>query len=82
MIINSVAKYKGTTYEVVIDGNKIYLHREIVADFGLRPMTEISEEKYGEMLLASDRRRATERALYLLDYRDYSYVELFKKLDV
>ena len=54
MIINSVTKYKGATYEVVIDGEKIYLHRDIVADFGLRPMTEISTEKYGEMLLASE----------------------------
>ena len=80
MIINSVTKYKGATYEVVADGNKIYLHRDIVADFGLRAGAEISTEKYGEMLLASDRRRATERALYLLDYRDYSYVELFRKL--
>ena len=36
MIINSVTKYKGTTYEVVIDGEKIYLHRDIVADFACR----------------------------------------------
>ena len=28
----------------------------------------------------SDLRRARERALYLLDYKDYSYVEMFKKL--
>lgn len=80
MIISSVAKYKGTTYEVVIDGSRIYLHRDIVADYGLAPMKEISEEKYAEMMLASDRRRATERGMYLLDYRDYSYQELFKKL--
>ncbi len=80
MIINSVAKYKGTTYEAVIDGSRVYLHREIVADFGLAPMKEISDEKYAEMMLASDRRRATERALYLIDYRDYSYRELFRKL--
>ena len=26
-------------------------------------------------------RKAKERALYLLDYRDYSYVELYKKLE-
>jgi len=80
VIISSVAKYKGTTYEVVIDGSRIYLHRDIVADYGLAPMKEISEEKYAEMMLASDRRRATERGMYLLDYRDYSYQELFKKL--
>ncbi|MDD6825176.1 MAG: regulatory protein RecX [Oscillospiraceae bacterium] len=80
MIIDSVKKYKGTTYEVVIDGNRIWLHKDIVADYGLAYKKEISEEKYTDMLLASDRRRAVERGMYLLDYRDYSYKELFKKL--
>ena len=81
MTVNSAARYKGSTWEVFIDGNRIYLHKEIVADYGLRPGAEISPERYEEMILASDRRRATERALYLLDYRDYSYSELFKKLN-
>ena len=81
MTVNSAARYKGSTWEVFIDGNRIYLHKEIVADYGLRPGAEISPERYEEMMLASDRRRATDRALYLLDYRDYSYSELFKKLN-
>lgn len=81
MTVNSAARYKGSTWEVFIDGNRIYLHKEIVADYGLRPGAEISPERYEEMMIASDRRRATERALYLLDYRDYSYSELFKKLN-
>lgn len=81
MTVNSAARYKGSTWEVFIDGNRIYLHKEIVADYGLRPGAEISPERYEEMMLASDRRRATERGLYLLDYRDYSYSELFKKLN-
>lgn len=81
MTVNSAARYKGNTWEVFIDGNRIYLHKEIVADYGLRPGAEISPERYEEIMLASDRRRATERGLYLLDYRDYSYSELFKKLN-
>ena len=81
MTVNSAARYKGSTWEVFIDGNRIYLHKEIVADYGLRPGAEISPERYEEMMLASDRRRATERGLYLLNYRDYSYSELFKKLN-
>ena len=81
MTVNSAVRYKGNTWEVFIDGNRIYLHKEIVADYGLRPGAEISPERYEEMMLASDRRRATERGLYLLDYRDYSYSELFKKLN-
>lgn len=81
MTVNSAVRYKGNTWEVFIDGNRIYLHKEIVADYGLRPGADISPERYEEMMLASDRRRATERGLYLLDYRDYSYSELFKKLN-
>lgn len=80
MIINSVARYKGNTYEAVIDGKNFYLHKDIVADFGLRAMQEITDERFEQMMLASDRRRAVERGLYLLDYRDYSYKELFEKL--
>lgn len=80
MIITSVEKYKGTTYAVAFGDEKIFLHRDIVADFGLRSGADIDSERYAEIIKASERRRATERALYLLDYRDHSYVELFKKL--
>ena len=80
MIITSVQKYKGDTFEICVDEKKIYLHRDIVVDYHIKAMTEISEELFEEILTASEKRRATERGLYLLDYRDYSYKELFKKL--
>ena len=59
---------------------KIYLHKDIILDFGIKVSKEISEEKLEEILEASEKRRAFERAMYLLDYRDYSYRELFGKL--
>ena len=80
MIITSLEKYKGSTYEVTVDKQKIYLHKDIILDFGIKVSKEISEEKLEEILEASDKRRAFERAMYLLDYRDYSYRELFGKL--
>ena len=80
MIITSLEKYKGSTYEVTVDKQKIYLHKDIILDFGIKVSKEISEEKLEEILEASEKRRAFERAMYLLDYRDYSYRELFGKL--
>lgn len=83
MIILSVEKYKGAVYEISLDdGRKLFLHQDITADFGIRKGVEITEELLCEIAAASERRRARERALYLLDYRDYSYRELFEKLSV
>ena len=82
MIITSVKLWKQSTYEVVIDDRNYYLHRDIVADYGLSSKREISEERFEEIMEASEKRKAFERGLYLLDYRDYSYKELFEKLSV
>ena len=81
MKITSVAKYKGTTYEVVIDDErKIYLHADIIADYSVFPNTEIDSAALRKIIWASNFRRAYQRALYLLDYRDYTYAEMHKKL--
>lgn len=80
MTISSVSKYKGETWEVIADGQNFYFNREIVADFGLRSGMDISEEKFSQIVSASDRRKACQRAMYLLDYRPYSFKEMFKKL--
>ena len=44
MIITSVQKYKGDTFEICVDEKKIYLHRDIVVDYHIKAMTEISEK--------------------------------------
>ena len=79
--ITSIEKYKGSTYAVELDEEKtIYLHASIVADFGLYADMELSGERLREIRTASYERRAYERALFLLDYRDHSYYELVQKL--
>ena len=81
MKITSVSKYKGSTYEVELDcERKIYLHAEIVADFGLREDMEIDRAELRKVIYASNFRRAYQRALYLLDIRDYSCREMSDKL--
>ena len=81
MNIKSVSLYKGRAYCVEADdGSRYYLHRDIISDFGICSGMEISEKKFAEVMEASYKRRAYERALYLLDYKDYSYVGMLEKL--
>ena len=81
MKIISVTRYKGSTYEAELDdGRKLYLHADIITDFGIRAGMETDRETLRKIIYASNFRRAYQRALYLLDYRDYTYSEMYGKL--
>ena len=81
MKIISVARYKGATYEAELDdGRKLYLHADIITDFGISAGMETDRETLKKIVYASNFRRAYQRALYLLDYRDYTYSEMYGKL--
>jgi regulatory protein len=82
MLINAISKYKGSTYEISLEGDeKVYLNKDIVLQYGLSANMEISRERLQEVIHADTLRKAKERALYLLDYKDYSYVQLYEKLE-
>lgn len=79
--IASVEKYKGKTYRIDFEeGEPAFINSEIISQFHLRAGTEIPDRAWEDVVYANDFRRARERAMYLLDYRDYSYSELYKKL--
>lgn len=81
MEITSLTRYKGTTYEMELDGErKLYLHIDIITDFGLAKGMELERQELRKIIYASNFRRAYEYALYRLDYRDYSAEEIFQKL--
>ena len=81
MKITSVKVYKGTTFEVETDDDKkIYLHADIIADFGVREGQELSRPELRKIIYASNFRRAYQYSLYCLDYRDYSAKEMCDKL--
>ena len=81
MKITSVMRYKGSTYEAELDdGRKLYLHADIITDFGIHAGMETDRDTFRKIIYASNFRRAYQRALYLLDYRDYTYSEMYKKL--
>lgn len=63
------------------DGERIYIHEKILAEYHLKEGINVPQEAVEEIVAANDYRRARERALYLLDVRDYSFVELYQKLE-
>lgn len=81
--VSEISRFKGETLRIDFDGERepIFINASVVYDLGISAGKLMSEE---EILFAEERndyRRARERALYLLDDRDYGYVELFKKLE-
>jgi regulatory protein len=79
--ILNIEKYKGNTYCVEIEGeDNIYLHSSIISEFHLKSEMIIPQSALEEIIFQNDFRKAKERALYLLDYRDHSYKELYDKL--
>jgi len=81
MKVTSLKLYKGSVFEAVIDDSrKFYLHADIVADFNLHEGSETDSQQLKKIICASNFRRAYQRALYLLDYRDYSEKEMTHKL--
>lgn len=81
MKILSVEKYKGSTWRIDFENlEPAFLNSEIISKYNLRAGAEITGDAWEEIVYSNDLRRARERAMYLLDYRDYSYSELYKKL--
>lgn len=81
MEITSLKVYKGSTYEAVLDdGRKIYLHSDIIADFGVQTGMKLERDELRKIIYASNFRRAYQYALYRLDIRDYSAAEMTQKL--
>ena len=81
MKIISVNKYKGETYCIEFDGHEnVYLNREIVSQYNLKAGQTLPESALEEIINANFFRKAKERAMYLLDVKDYTFSELYKKL--
>jgi regulatory protein len=79
--LEKVEKYKGRTMQLTFsEGEPAFINADTVQKYGLRGGIDIPESAWEEIVHADTYRRARERAMYLLDYRDYSYVELVKKL--
>lgn len=81
MKITSITKKNGTRWQIEVDDEYwTILDAEIIVNQHLKVGVELTEERMEEILRAADFRRARERALYLLDYRDHSRGEIVEKL--
>lgn len=79
--IEGVSKFKGDTLRIDFDGHEpIFINSSVAYDLGLCEGKFLSEQDIEAATQRNDYRRARERALYLLDERDYGYAEMFKKL--
>lgn len=81
MTITAIEKKQKDRYTVFLDGEYwAILDAEILLQNDLRTGRELDEEEQDDILRQAERRRARERAYYLLGYRDHSRKELYDKL--
>ena len=81
MLITAIEKLKGTTYALYVDGEKAFnIDLETVMSEHLKEGLDISCDRLNEINNAVLMRKAREKALYLLSYRDHSRKQLFDKL--
>ncbi len=80
--VEKVSQFKGKTLQIDFENREpLFIHADVAFDYHVSAGVVMSEGAVEEVVRANDTRRAKERALYLLDERDYSYVELFRKLE-
>lgn len=80
--VTEAERYKGDTCKVVLDNGETYFWNfRVVSELGIRKGVQMPQSAVEQAQRADTLRKARERALYLLDERDYSFVELYKKLE-
>lgn len=80
--VTNVSRYKGMTYMIEFeDRDPEFLNQQTVNMFNLRAGASLPLSAWEEIKAEEEYRKARERALYLLDYKDYSYMDLFHKLE-
>lgn len=80
--ITNVSRYKGMTYMIEFEeGETKFLNKQTVDMFDLRAGASLPLSAWEQIEEEEQFRKAKERALYLLDYKDYSYVDMYHKLE-
>ena len=81
MLITEIRPEKGHLVGLYTDGEHIVsLDSDLAAECRLKPMTEYPVGALQEMLTQSQLRRAKSKALYLLEFRDYSRRDMVMRL--
>lgn len=81
MVITAIEPRRKSLSAIYIDGEyALKLDTETVLSNRLKAGEEIDDDRLLELIKASDSRRAKEKALWLISYRDHSEGELRQKL--
>lgn len=81
MIISAVEERRKSLCAIYIDGElAVTIDKEVTLENRLQPGMEIDDERLFNLIMQSDIRRAKEKALWLISYRDYSKKEIYDKL--
>lgn len=81
MRITEILPYKGSTVCIILEnGRRIYIHRKIAETHALKVGEALGSDEADSLERENLLRKAQERALYLLEGRDYSRFELYRKL--
>lgn len=83
MEITELHAYKGNTWLLRMDGSEspYFLHVSVVQKFHLQEGMRLPESAWEQVQTAELSRKAFQHACYLLDRRDYSYQEMYRKLE-
>ena len=81
MLITAIEPRRKSLRALFLDGEfAVNIDAETMLTSGYRIGKEITDEELHELIRQSDARRAREKALYLLSYRDHSKKELEEKI--
>lgn len=82
MKITELSPYKGTTWQITTEnGGKIFIGQRTVEKMNLKKGMELPDSAIESIKEEDLERKSRERAMYLLSGRDYSFVELYRKLE-
>lgn len=81
MVVTAVEPRKKALSALYIDGEyAMKLDTETLIANRIKPGTELTDEKLHSLIQKSDNKRAKEKALWLISYRDHSEKELVDKI--
>lgn len=81
MLITAIEKKRKMLSALFLDGEfAVNIDTETILKFRYKPGMELTDEQLHELIVASDARRANEKALYLLEHRSHSKKELIEKI--
>ena len=80
MLVTAIEPRRRLMSALFLDGEPLLVDTQTLLQSHIKPGDELTEEALCQLLETSNRRRAQEKALNLLSYREHSKAELVKKL--